>query len=279
MKLNARRKPAAPIFKIPSWREVVSKLSLTRSDPLAAPNSVGPLAGKKPSASEFARAKPARRPAYALEPVEPRLLMSADLSYLGIGGGGLTLNAASPNVLNIVDHNNSILASYTLAKSGAQAISIQDANTSDTGGDILHVNLDTLSALDATIGSGSTLTLQFTSANQASDQIVLDGANANGSTPANTIHYDLAMTSDSQISSSGAATVAGSLTIESSYNVSSGIAGTGLLANDNTGIALTGANFTTTGAGNNITLQATSSLNVANDGSITGAITSATSLD
>ena len=280
MKLNARGKSAAPVFKIPSWREVVRKFSLTRSGPLAAPDSLDPLAAKKSSAPEYVRAKPTRRPAYALEPVEPRLLMSADLSYAGIGGAGLTLHAVSPNVLNIVDTNNSsIVATYTLATSGAQTITIQDTNASDTGGDVLHVNLDTLSALDSTIGSGGTLTLQFTSANQAKDQIVLDGTNANNATPADTIHYGLALTSDAQINSSGAATVAGSLTIESSYSLSNGIAGTGLLANDNTGIALTGASFTTTGAGNNITLESTSTLNVANDGSYFGAITSATSLD
>ena len=72
---------------------------------------------------------------------------------------------------------------------------------------------------------------------------MLQGTNANNTTPGDTLQYSLAVASDSQITSSGAATVQGNLTIQSSYQLTSGIVGSGLLANDNTGISLTGANF------------------------------------
>ena len=219
-----------------------------------------------------------RRRGLELEPLEPRLLMSVDALAFS-GAGAFTLSATSAGALNILDNAHNLVASTSLV-SGAQTVTIQRGSGSDTpGGDILHVNLDTFSALDNTIGAGNTLTLKFISTDQSKDQIVLDGTNPNNATPGETIHYGMAVNTDSQITSSGAATVQGNLTLQSSYQVNSGIAGTGLLANANTGITLTGANFKTLGAGNNITLEASSTLDVANTGTSTTAPSSLTGLE
>lgn len=151
-----------------------------------------------------------RKRGVELEPLEPRLLMSADLSYSGTGPFTLS---ASGSVLTLVDNSNhSNTFSVTLG-SGSQTVDIQRASGSDSGGDTLDFNLDTFSALNGSIGGGNTLTLQFTSANQAKDQIVLQGTNANNTTPGDTLQYSLAVASDLQITSSGAATVQGNLTI------------------------------------------------------------------
>lgn len=151
-----------------------------------------------------------RKRGVELEPLEPRLLMSADLSYAG--AGPFTLNA-SGSVLNLVNNaSHATVSSYALAP-GAQTVTIQRSSGSDSGGDTLDFNLDTFSAANSQIGAGNTLTLQFTSANQGKDQIVLLGTNANNATPGETLKYNLTVASDLKIASSGAATVQGNLTI------------------------------------------------------------------
>src|SRR5271167_1917918 len=76
---------------------------------------------RRPHAAPRPAAK-ARRQSFALEPIEPRLLMSADLSYSGTGPFTLS---ASGNVLNIVDSStNSNVAHYTVP-AGSQTVTIQ----------------------------------------------------------------------------------------------------------------------------------------------------------
>src|SRR5579862_9327040 len=210
------------------------------------------------------RARRKSRRDFMLEPLEPRLLMSADLSYTGTNHA-FTLSA-SGSVLNLVDNANaSNFVSVDVSALGTNpTVTIQRGDSNDSSGDTLDVNLDTSSALNSTIQShGGSLTLAFTSTDQAADKINIDGTNPGGANPGEDIGYNLSVTSDSKIASSGAATVAGNLSITSEDDLSvTGSVDSAVIADANTGITLSNANLTTTGTGNSITLDAHSKLAV-----------------
>jgi hypothetical protein len=210
-------------------------------------------------------AKP-RRPMYGLETVEPRLLMSADLSYttlndtmtLSIGG-----SAAAPTV--ILKDASGQLASVALTTStGAQV----DISRSGTGGgavsaDTLNIDLTNFSILNTFVNAnGGQLTVNFEGGDEfeGTPHPFTDTVNING--VSGTLGYGVTVDSTSAIDS-GASLTATTITLASGQTASD-LLSTGLFANADTGINLTGAHLTTTGGA--LTLGATSTLSVSTNG-------------
>ena len=218
------------------------------------------------------RLLPRRRRKPLFERLEPRLLLSADLSYAAFTTHhDLTLKAIT-NVLNLYDTGTSTLeGSATLSNPGDSTVTIErGSGQGSLNGDTLRLDLDSFSTLNTFVqGDGGKLSITFDGGDQRvmPDTVTLE--NQEGGT--GTIGYSLSVTSNSQISSSGTVSVAGNLSLISEQtNISGdGVTGVGLLANANTGITLTGAHLTTT-TGGTLTLEAHSNLAVNSDGSATG---------
>ena len=161
--------------------------------------------------------------------LEPRLLTAAGVSYSRTGPFTLS---ASGNLLNIVDGGNNNVVRYTVS-CGNQIAIIKRGSGTDRGGDTLHFNPDSLPRPIA-IGAGGSPDIAFASTKQAVDLTTIDGMNANNFTPARRSTTTW-VTSDRQISSTGAVTAIGNLLIESGFQDADGVAGSGRLANANTG--------------------------------------------
>src|SRR5260370_17920884 len=83
MKTSNRAKPST--FNLPTWREVLRRFSFSRRRRIERASVEARLdrgLHPEPRLTDGLRSKPARRQAFALEPIEPRLLMSPDLSYM-----------------------------------------------------------------------------------------------------------------------------------------------------------------------------------------------------
>ena len=249
MKSDLRLKQATP--RNPLWEQVLHDLSrFARRD----------------------RTNPRRSALYQstgfqLEAVEPRLLMSADLSYAATSSvHDFTLRASGPATVNLLDTSNSSIIASGTVQAGQTTITVERANTlgaQSLSADTLHIDLKSFSSINATVGTG-TLGITFTGASNSlfTDHVFLDGGAA--ATPA-TLGYGLSLTSDSSIAIGGTASFGGDTTIKSEQIQSGGaVPGTGLLANANSSIIVNGANLTDTG--HKLTLEAHSSATVNDDG-------------
>jgi hypothetical protein len=250
MKLNIRRKPIASALKLPSWREIVRRFSFTRPDPLAAIHQLRDAGvAAQSSGPEYFKSKRTRRPAYALEPVEPRLLMSADLSYstavsgeqfylVATGSRSFALDANSVNPANQVASFTQIGSNNSVSINIIDTIGFSNSNT-------LHVDLDTFNLLDSPFFSahgGLNITFdegKSIAAGVASnpDTLSVDATGAN-------IGFGLSIESNSGITSSGSASITQGDFSLTSLQKASDSETNGLFAIGNTGVTLTGANFT-----------------------------------
>ena len=253
----------------------------------------GPLLGrlnrreKQELADKSAAAKPvakARRLAFGLETVEPRLLMSAqlitsvvnDTITLAIGG-----TSAAPTVV-LTDHTGQ-LASAALNTASDTEIDVNSAQViagqTLSAGDTLDIDLTNFAKLDSFVGgNGGQLTIKFDGGNEQFSSLgtllfnagtqalgnlsgiaTADSMNIDNSA---SVSYGLTIQSTSSIASSANLT-ASNLTITSAQTAGD-LLTTGLFANADTGIDLTGASLTTTAGA--LTLNAQSTLNVSTDG-------------
>ena len=219
------------------------------------------------------RAAPARRKGYMLEAIEPRLLLSADISYAVSTAHEFTLKAEGGNVVNLYQTGTSTVAgSATLSSAGDVNVNIArglplggDAAVSDT----IHIDLDTLSLLDGFVNAnGSVLSINFAGGDQyaAADHVTLD------TTGPASVGYGLSIKSNSDIASNANFSVSGDLSITSEQ-----VAPTpplsdltaGFFDNLQSNISLDGANLTASGA---LNLTAHSDVTVSTTGTGMSAI-------
>jgi hypothetical protein len=221
-----------------------------------------------------AQAKPPR-PSYGLETVEPRLLMSADLSYttlndtltLAVGG-----TAAAPTV-KLSDASGQLASVNLTTATGAEV----DISRTGTGGgavsaDTLNIDLTNFSTLNSFVNAnGGQLTVKFIGGDeeQGTPHPFTDTVNVNGTSGA--LPYGVTIDSTSVIYSAANLT-AQSITLASAQTASD-LLSTGLFANADTGIGLTGAHLTATGGA--LTLNATSTLAVSTNGAGISAVNGA----
>jgi hypothetical protein len=210
-------------------------------------------------------AKPARRQSYALEPMEPRLLLSADLSYAALSSAhDFTVKAvqnAGNYYLNLYDSGNlsGAISSKQITGGGDVAVSVARDDTlgaQGLNGDTVHIDLDSLALLNTPM-SGHALAINFQGGSQ---RIFTDHVTVDGLTGA--VGYSLSVQSSSDILSSCTANVTGDFTLTSTQTASD-LLGTGLWADCNTAITLTGANLKASGA---LSLVADSNISVSTDG-------------
>lgn len=207
------------------------------------------------------------RQSFALEPVEPRLLMSADLSYASTSNN-LILKAEGTIGAPILDLYDGAASVATKSLSAAGDVNVNITYTGlggpDLSGDTLHIDLSNFSVLNTFVtGHASVLNINFIGGDErvSTDHVTIDSNS--GALP-----YGMSIQSSSDIASSATINVTGDLTLKSEQTESD-VLTTGLLANSNTGISLTGANLTTTGA---LNLTAHSALAVNTDGTGMSAI-------
>ena len=213
---------------------------------------------------------PLRRQGFILEAIEPRLLLSADISYAAASTvHDFTLKADSGS-LSLYDSSDLTTALATKAISGGSDASVSIARDDTLGaqalnGDTLHIDLDTFHLLDAAL-SGHVLTIDFQG---GSERVSTDHLTVDGSTGA--VGFGLSIQSSSDIASSATASITGDLTLKSEQTASD-LLSTGLWADSNTGITLTGAQLTASGT---LNLTAHSNVSVSTDGTGMSAINGA----
>ena len=100
------------------------------------------------------------RQSFALEQIEPRLLLSADLSAGAAWSTSLTLLALDPSTVRLTDGTN--VDDKTLTGDGI--INVTRDTTADIMGDTLQLDLSTLDSLN--LGAATTLDLHFTGGRQ-----------------------------------------------------------------------------------------------------------------
>ncbi|MGA7986411.1 MAG: LEPR-XLL domain-containing protein, partial [Burkholderiales bacterium] len=201
------------------------------------------------------RAAPERRKGYMLEAIEPRLLLSADISYAVSTAHEFTLKAVGANAINLYETGTSNVAgSATLSSAGDVNVNIArglplggDAAVSDT----IHIDLGTLSLLDGFVNAnGSKLSIDFAGGDQyaAADHVTLDTA------AASSVDFGLSIKSNSGITSDANFSVTGSnndLAITSEQAAPTPPASditAGLFDDLHASIVLTGANLSAAGA-------------------------------
>src|SRR5260370_28196209 len=255
MKTSNRAKPST--FNLPTWREVLRRFSFSRRRRIERASVEARLdrgLHPKPRLSDGLRSNPARRQALALERIEPSVLMSADLSYMAAANGDtfhLIATGAKSFELDSASAGNvgtATLTDGTLNVEINSALGFSNANT-------LHINLDTFNQLDASfINSQGGLNIVFNegksiAAGVASnpDHLSVDGSSA---TLGSAMHpFDLTIQSNSDIASSAKANITGGFSLLSQQSASDSEPN-GLFAIGNTGVTLTGANYTVSGAFN-----------------------------
>src|SRR5262249_39361910 len=163
--------------------------------------------GDRPKHRRSGAARPPakrRRQSFALEAIEPRLLLSADISYSPVAGTDLTLKAVGSDI-KLFDGSTE-LGSKTIS-AGVTSVSLERSTVGDVVGDTIHVNLTDFGGLN--VGAGNTLNITFTGGDQrlAPDSVSLEGA------PAGTLGFGLNVHSDSKISASANASFSGNLTL------------------------------------------------------------------
>ena len=208
----------------------------------------------------------APRPSYGLETVEPRLLMSADLSYttmndtltLSIGG-----TAAAPTV-KLSDASGQLASVNLTAATGAEIdITRSGAGSGAVSADTLNIDLTNFATLNTFVNAdGGQLTVKFIGGDEfeGTPHPFTDTVNVNGVSGA--LGYGVTVDSSSAIDS-GANLTATNITLASAQTAGD-LLSTGLFANADTGINLTGAHLTTTGGA--LTLNATSTLSAGTNG-------------
>src|ERR1051326_6484560 len=248
MKFGRRSKRS--VSKAPILGQLLSGLNRRERRALAKQNK----AMKSP-------AKP-RRPAFGLEPVEPRLLMSVDLSYTQLNDT-VTLSAGMASgtpFVNLGDAGGTLVQKNLVAP-GDFALDI--SNTIGAGSsDNLHIDLTSFAQLATFVtGNGGTLDVTFDGGGEGfgttnifADHLFVDGNSG-------TLGYGLSIQSTSDIASS--ATIDATSLSLTSKTTEGGTADTGLFADAKTAVSLTGAHITTSGA---LSLTADSELNVSSNG-------------
>src|SRR5579859_4943841 len=235
-------------------------------------------------------AAPARRRGFMLEQLEPRLLLSADLSYTGpIANPTATefwLKAISSNQVQLYDSatdtgssHEATLSAFTIT---AGTVTMDRLLGGDALSDTVHLVTDSFAQLDpgstGITGNGNKLGISFEGGDQTlfQDVVMLDDSTATDLTQTNHA-FGLSVTSNSQITASNTSiNVAGDLSLMSDQTGSDKITGLvvggkGALALGNAGVTLDGATLQATGG--TLTLEAHSNLGVTNvtaDGSNTG---------
>ena len=214
-----------------------------------------------------------RRQGFALEAIEPRLLLSADISYpaniADVGITGTTLKAedhgAGGLFLKLYETSNlsNEVASVQLDDAGDVNVNITRAVTPDLVGDTMCVDLSTFSVLDSFVSSnGGKLNINFAGGNETpltDDHVVVQGNGVLG--------YGLGVNSSCDITlDAGASLSADDITLASNA------ASTGLppdlltpnkfYADSNAGISILGSLTSTSG---DIKLTSTSTIDVDNN--------------
>ena len=235
---------------------VLSSLNRREREQLRAKSGAARVSAKAP------------RPSYGLETVEPRLLMSADLSYTAINDT-LTLSiggtAAAPTVK--LSDGSGQLASVSLTPATGTEV---DISRSGAGGgavsaDTLNIDLSNFSTLNTFVNAnGGQLTVKFDGGAEfeGTPHPFVDTVNINGASGA--LGYGVTIDSTSVIDSS-ANMSAKNLTLASAQTASD-LLSTGLFANADTGINLTGAHLTATGGALNLNATSTLSVNTTGAG-------------
>src|SRR5262245_3448848 len=220
--------------------------------------------GDRPKHRRSGAARPPakrRRQNFALEAIEPRLLLSADISYTpavsNLTATHFTLKAVNATDLKLYDDaatpnevGSATLSdgSVTVERSGG---SVVQAGLADT----VHIDLGTFSNLNASTAgistNGNLLSIQFTGGDQSvfQDKVSLDGSA--------TLGFGLTVKSDSAISSSAHASFGGDFSLEVTDK------STGFLNSDKAVFAQTNAQISLDNANisaNKINLSATSDL-------------------
>ncbi|MFZ1909741.1 MAG: LEPR-XLL domain-containing protein, partial [Burkholderiales bacterium] len=192
------------------------------------------------------RATPARGKGYMLEAIEPRLLLSADLSYAASSSAhDFTLKAAA-GAISLYDSSDlsSALATKSIGGGGDVSVSIARDDTlgaQGLNGDTLRIDLDTFNLLNSALsGHGLTIDFQGGSERVSTDHVIVDGTTG-------AVGYGLTIQSSSDIATSATANITGDFTLKSEQTASD-LLDTGLWADSNTAITLSGANLTASGA-------------------------------
>ncbi|HYX62827.1 MAG TPA: LEPR-XLL domain-containing protein, partial [Burkholderiales bacterium] len=129
------------------------------------------------------------RRAMRFEPLEPRLLLSADLHAGATWGTALSLTAADPTHLQLSDGSNNVSA--LLDSSGI--VNISRTATGDVLGDTVQLDLASLAGLDLSSLGSNALDIKFTGGSQtlAQDKVQL--------TSSGSFDHDFKVESDSAI--------------------------------------------------------------------------------
>lgn len=208
-----------------------------------------------------------RRRDFALEMMEPRVLMSADIAYTpNLGASTVTVSASGSGGSVFIDvaQGATTLAHRQLSVAGDVTVNI--ASLGQATAETVRFKLDTFSVLNSFVNAnGGVLTLDLASGSEVlfDDHVFLDGTAA-------TLDYglklhtsadltigakagfkgDLNLASDDSITGTAATDLsAKNLTLQSTATRSGGaIQGTGILANADSAITLTSARLTATEA-------------------------------
>jgi len=170
--------------------------------------------------------RPLRRQSFTLEALEPRLLLSADLSYAAASSAHeFTVKATqdsgnyylslfdSSDLLTSIADKQVVGSDVTVSVGRDDTLSARALNS-----DTVHLDLDSFSLLDA-IMAGHTLGIDM----QGGDQrLFQDLMTVDGTTGA--VGYSLSLTANSQVSSSATASITGNFSITSEQ---AGISGVG----------------------------------------------------
>src|SRR5689334_14077635 len=190
---------SSSVFRIPPlhWAQRIFK-------PATLTQAIRELFSRRPGAPATRRseARPQRSYSFTLEALEPRLLLSADLSYSAVSGThDFTLKATqnSGNVyLSLFETSNLSASIDDQLITGGADVNVSVGRDDILGsravnGDTVRIDLDTFSLLDAVM-SGHTLGVDV----QGGDQrLTHDLVTVDGTTGA--VGYGLSLNADSQI--------------------------------------------------------------------------------
>ncbi len=220
--------------------------------------------GRRDQSQRVARSHGER---FALEVMEPRVLMSADIAYVPTSlANTLTLSASVSGGAYFIDITGGVTAPIhrQLTAPGDVTINIAPLGGSVVGAtlaDTVRVNLDTFSVLKPFVtANGGVLTLDIAGGPELiqDDHVIIDGLTAN-------IGYSLSVHSSADITAAATAAFTGNLMLSSDDAIigtsrtnlkavnlslqaaatqSGGVANTGILADANSRITLTDATLT-----------------------------------
>lgn len=259
--------------------------------------------GRREQAGAAQRSMQRPGPGFALEQMEPRVLMSADIAYVPTNTTNtLTVSASSSGGAYFIDITGGSVAPVhrQLSAAGDVTINIAPFGGTTAGAllaDTVRINLDTFSVLNTFVNAnGGLLTLDIAGGSELiqDDHVFIDGvaaslgyglrvhASADVTAAATaTLTGDLTLASDDTLTGTSATNLkARNLTLQSAaIQAGRAVPGTGLLANADSAITLTNSQLTAT---NGLVLGARSVVTVNSKGipiaAVSGAvITSASS--